>query len=272
VLSREIGGRITKLRAEVQILQVIIDQSRREHEVSQIVDSEFFVDVHGVVGRQVRRMQVERHAEREAAMSRGAESDARGDAGRRCIQVPAAGHAQQGGFETGGVADGEKLLGIGARPAVAARNGRDWPFISRVRSSGTLVATKSMTTEVTGIAHIALRVTDLPRAKRFYTEQLGWLLVRETDRACIVSIGGTTLVLIAGTEQTRAEDRFDPFRVGLDHLALTVSAIDLPALKQRLDAAGVRNNGIEHDNRSGADSITFYDPDDIAWEFYASPR
>jgi catechol 2,3-dioxygenase-like lactoylglutathione lyase family enzyme len=79
-------------------------------------------------------------------------------------------------------------------------------------------------------------------------------------------------VLIAGTEQTRAEDRFDPFRIGLDHLALAVSAAELPGLKRRLDAAGVRNNGIEHDNQSGADSITFYDPDEIAWEFYASAR
>jgi CHASE3 domain sensor protein len=45
VLSREIGGRITQLQAEVQSLQVIIDQSAREHEVSQIVDSEFFIDL-----------------------------------------------------------------------------------------------------------------------------------------------------------------------------------------------------------------------------------
>jgi CHASE3 domain sensor protein len=45
VLSREIGGRITQLRAEVQILQVIIDETRRELEVSEIVDSEFFVDL-----------------------------------------------------------------------------------------------------------------------------------------------------------------------------------------------------------------------------------
>jgi catechol-2,3-dioxygenase len=94
-----------------------------------------------------------------------------------------------------------------------------------------------MTTEVTSIGHIALRVTDLPRAKRFYTEQLGWVLARETDRACFVSIGGIILVLITGTEQTRAEDRFDPFRVGLDHLALAVSAGALPGLKRRLEAA-----------------------------------
>jgi CHASE3 domain sensor protein len=45
VLSREIGGRITQLRAEVHILQVIIDETRRQHEVNEIVDSEFFVDL-----------------------------------------------------------------------------------------------------------------------------------------------------------------------------------------------------------------------------------
>ncbi len=45
VLSREVGARITQLREEVQILQVIIDESRREREVSEIVDNEFFVDL-----------------------------------------------------------------------------------------------------------------------------------------------------------------------------------------------------------------------------------
>ncbi len=129
-----------------------------------------------------------------------------------------------------------------------------------------------MTTDVTSIGHIALRVTDLTRARSFYTEALGFPLVRQTDRACFVTIGGLVFVLLAGTEQTAAQDHFDPFHVGLDHLALTVSAEALPGLKQRLDAAGVRNNGIEHDDRTGADSITFYDPDDIAWEFYASAR
>jgi glyoxylase I family protein len=131
---------------------------------------------------------------------------------------------------------------------------------------------KVMTDSVTGIGHIALRVTDLPRAKRFYAESLGFPLAGETEHACFVRIGGTTVVLIAGTAQTAPDDRFDPFRVGLDHLALAVPAATLPELKQRLDAAGVRNNGIERDDRSGAVSITFYDPDGIAWEFYASAR
>ncbi len=129
-----------------------------------------------------------------------------------------------------------------------------------------------MALPVNGLGHIALRVTDLPRAKRFYTDALGFTLVGESEHACFVRTEGAFFALIAASDQTPADDRFDPFRVGLDHLALAVAASSLPELLQRLDAAGVRNNGIEHDDRSGADSITFYDPDGIAWEFYASAR
>jgi len=127
-----------------------------------------------------------------------------------------------------------------------------------------------MALPVTGIGHIALRVTDLSRATHFYTEAVGFSLLRQSERVCFVQVGGVMIALLAGTAQTAPDDRFDPFRVGLDHLALAVQAAELPALKARLDAAGVRHHGIEHDDRSGADSITFYDPDDIAWEFYAS--
>jgi len=127
-----------------------------------------------------------------------------------------------------------------------------------------------MALPVTGIGHIALRVTDLPRSVRFYAEAVGFTLLRQSERFCFVQAGGVFIVLLAGTDQTAAGDRFDPFRVGLDHLALAVPATALPDLKRQLDAAGVRNNGIEHDERLGSESLTFYDPDDIAWEFYAS--
>ncbi len=127
-----------------------------------------------------------------------------------------------------------------------------------------------MALPVIGIGHIALRVTDLPRAKRFYTESLGFTLVGESEHYCFITVGGAFFALIAGTGQTLSDDRFDPFRVGLDHLALSVPASALPELEQQLNAANVHHNGIEHDERSGAESITFYDPDGIAWEFYAN--
>ncbi len=57
--------------------------------------------------------------------------------------------------------------------------------------------------------------------------------------------------------------------MGLDHVALAVAdRATLNGLKDVLDGAGVRHNGIEEDAVTHAPFISFYDPDGIAWEFY----
>lgn len=117
---------------------------------------------------------------------------------------------------------------------------------------------------VTGIGRDALRVTDLPRVTCFSSEAAGLTLVRQSER-----VGGVVIAPPAGTDRTAPGDRVDPVRARLDHLALTVQAAELPALQARRDAAGVRHIAIESDARSGADAITFYDPDDVARELYA---
>ena len=123
-----------------------------------------------------------------------------------------------------------------------------------------------------GLHHLSIRTTDLRRAKRFYTDTLGFQLVRERDGAVVLNAHGTVFGLLGAAPETSPEDRFDPFRVGLDHLALAVAnAESLHELKRQLDAAGVRNNGVEDDTLTGARYIAFYDPDGIAWEFYAMP-
>ena len=97
-------------------------------------------------------------------------------------------------------------------------------------------------------------------------------MIRERDGALILNAHGTTFGVLGAAPQTSSQDRFDPFRVGLDHLALAVdNAESLDELKQQLDAAGVRNNGVQDDTRTGARYIAFYDPDGIAWELYATP-
>ena len=40
-------------------------------------------------------------------------------------------------------------------------------------------------------------------------------------------------------------------------------------MQRELDAAGVRNNGVEEDTGTHRQYISFYDPDGIAWELYA---
>ena len=120
-----------------------------------------------------------------------------------------------------------------------------------------------------GLSHLGLRVTDLARAKRFYVDTLGCEVVREIDGAVLVNAYGILIGLHGTDSFSPSHDYFDPFRVGLDHLALTVEdASLLESMKQDLDAAGVPNHGVEEDPETHDKYISFHDPDGIAWELY----
>ena len=92
-----------------------------------------------------------------------------------------------------------------------------------------------------GLHHLTIRTTDLARAKHFYIETLGFEAVREREGALVFNAHGRLFGVLGPAPQTSPDDRFDPFRVGVDHLALGVdNAESLHELKQQLDAAGVR--------------------------------
>ncbi|MGC4021855.1 MAG: VOC family protein [Cyclobacteriaceae bacterium] len=74
-----------------------------------------------------------------------------------------------------------------------------------------------------GLHHIALRTTDLPRSKKFYHELLGFPLLLEIENLFIVGIGNFALAIKGPEPSTLPSDKFSPFRVGLDHLALAAS-------------------------------------------------
>jgi catechol 2,3-dioxygenase-like lactoylglutathione lyase family enzyme len=120
-----------------------------------------------------------------------------------------------------------------------------------------------------GLSHLGLRVTNLARAKRFYVDTLGSQVVREIEGAVLIDVYGILIGLYGTDSYSSRHDHFDPFRVGLDHLALAVEdASTLDSLKQDLDAAEVPNHGVEEDPETHDRYISFYDPDGIAWELY----
>jgi catechol-2,3-dioxygenase len=122
------------------------------------------------------------------------------------------------------------------------------------------------------VQHLALRVGDLARARKFYVDTLGFAPILEDEKRVIVQIGQTFVGLAAPHENTKPGDRFDPFRVGLDHIAIAVDGRPaLESLLKQLEAAGVQNNGIEDDRVLGGLYISVHDPDGIAWEFYVPP-
>jgi catechol 2,3-dioxygenase-like lactoylglutathione lyase family enzyme len=130
-----------------------------------------------------------------------------------------------------------------------------------------------MKLEVSGFSHVAIRVTDVPRSRRFYVEVLGLPVVIEDEGGVIVSIGKAFLGVIGGAPETKRDDRFDPMRVGLDHVSLVVdTAEQLERTKRDLDVAKVRNDGIHDEPELNAKGLVFYDPDGIAVELYAFQR
>ena len=121
----------------------------------------------------------------------------------------------------------------------------------------------------TGIHHVSLRVTDLARARIFYHERLGFPLVKEAPGAFLFVAGAVVVGVRAPAPETSADDVFDPFRVGLDHLALGCpDEEELRRVGAALTAAGIEHTGIKRDAVFGNLYLAFRDPDGIKWEFY----
>lgn len=120
-----------------------------------------------------------------------------------------------------------------------------------------------------GLHHLALRVSDYQRAKRFYLETLGFEKLLEVEDLFLFMAGGTPIGVRGPTQDMPQGDRFTPFRVGLDHIALACQdEAELERVAQALSEAGVENTGIKLDEALGKRYVAFKDPDRIAWEFY----
>src|SRR5262249_45028942 len=102
------------------------------------------------------------------------------------------------------------------------------------------------------IHHLRLTVTDLARSREFYTELLGFQVAVESpppgdpaaEEAFKILFGGIVMIrgnLLMGLRpMAPAGDRFDPDRVGLDHLSFGVaSRAELVQDAALFDARGV---------------------------------
>lgn len=122
-------------------------------------------------------------------------------------------------------------------------------------------------TDIHGIHHVALTVSDRDASAAWYAEVLGFEeLFREEGeerRACVMRFrgGGHSVGLVEHTPGH--PDEFDPTRRGLDHVAFTVGSREvLGQWADRLTAAGVEHSG-PIDVPPGA-ILNFKDPDGIS--------
>jgi catechol 2,3-dioxygenase-like lactoylglutathione lyase family enzyme len=129
----------------------------------------------------------------------------------------------------------------------------------------------SIDLQTSGVHHVALRVRDLERSRGFYGQTLGFPVALELPNLFIF-LAGSTAIAVRGPEAGMPEDdRFNPFRVGLDHLALgCAKEQELERVAAALTRAEVPNTGVKLDEVLGKRYVAFKDPDGIAWELYAS--
>src|SRR3954451_5837664 len=100
--------------------------------------------------------------------------------------------------------------------------------------------------------HVRLTVTDVARSRAFYTGVLGFGValegppdedpggvVADTLQGGVVLANAGVLIGLRPVDAAHADDRFDPFRVGLDHLSFAVdSRADLDTAVALLDRHG----------------------------------
>jgi len=124
--------------------------------------------------------------------------------------------------------------------------------------------------EIGGFSHVAIRVRDLQRARRFYVDVLGLPVALELEGVVLVKVGNALMGIRGDDPETKQDDRFDPHRVGLDHVSFAVETVELlERMKRDLDAAHIPNDGIHDEPALNAKGLVFYDPDGIAMELYA---
>ena len=138
-----------------------------------------------------------------------------------------------------------------------------------------------MPVPVSGFGHLRLTVTDLARSRSFYDRVFGFPVAYEmppdaddaTRAALAFLYGGIVYAVPGGVLGLRPVapegDRFDPDRVGLDHLSFAVGGESvLHEAVGVLEEVGAEHSGVK-DIGSGW-ILEFRDPDGIALELFAA--
>ena len=125
--------------------------------------------------------------------------------------------------------------------------------------------------ETSGLNHVILTVSDAERSRAFYGDLLGFettVLQAGPDGGFFFTSGGVMFFVYA-SQKPIEDDRFNEFRIGLDHLSFNApSDKALHDLADKLIAASVDTQGVEQYQPTGNWYVTFRDPDNIQLEYW----
>ena len=108
--------------------------------------------------------------------------------------------------------------------------------------------------KVTGIDHVVMYVSDVPRLKRFYIDLLGMTVAHENEHQCFLHCGGGQQLALFEAGAYGAELRTNS---ELNHMAMRLEAGEYAQVKARLEAEGLQVHGRTAD----PNCLYFEDPD-----------
>lgn len=120
--------------------------------------------------------------------------------------------------------------------------------------------------ETSGLNHIIVTINDVKISQSFYGGLLGFEIKNIADGFFFV-VGGVSIFFFPSNHPI-PDDRFNEFRIGLDHLAFTAPNEEaLQSFADHLKASGVETNGVET-YHTGNKYVAFRDPDNIQLEYW----
>ena len=137
----------------------------------------------------------------------------------------------------------------------------------RLRTTGQCTSMPTMP----ALHHVAMSVKDLEVSEPFYVKLFGaepaMTLSDGPFRRRVFALSDGQLFGLTQHEAVASDDRFDPARVGLDHVGFGCADADaVAAWRDHLDSVGIEHSGIVEADYGLALSVK--DPDGNALEFF----
>ncbi len=125
-------------------------------------------------------------------------------------------------------------------------------LVAGVAGSTRLMAAEQQvsTFEAVGLNHIALNVSNIPRAREFYKQHLGLKVLRQSPSNCFLGCGDHFVAL------------FQDAKPGLDHYCYSIKGYEPEKAVKTLSGVGLKPR--RHENR-----VYFDDPDGITVQIAA---
>jgi glyoxylase I family protein len=122
-----------------------------------------------------------------------------------------------------------------------------------------------------GLDHVILTVSNAERSLSFYRDLLDFdtVVLEEGPGGGFMFRSGGVMFFFYASHHPIEGDRFNEFRIGLDHLSFAApDRAALETLAEKLIQTGVDSQGVEQFAPTGNWYVAFRDPDNIQLEYW----